>query len=72
MDINLLRKKTKRAEFKREIPKAFKGIIFGFLVVWSFFTFFNLSGDIEWKELIDQCRRLMFVINIKLSGTFKI
>jgi hypothetical protein len=71
MDINYLRKKIKRAEFKREIPKAFKGIIFGFVIVWFFLTFFNLYEDIVWKEHLHQFKLLMYRIQIILDGTFR-
>jgi len=72
MEIILLRKKIKRAEFKRDSRDFFKGFAFGIVVLWPILTFYHLYGDTSWEELIDQFRRLMFVINIKLSGIFKI
>jgi len=72
MEIILLRKKIKRAEFKRDFRDFFKGLAFGIVVLWLILTFYHLYGDTSWEELIDQFRRLMFVINIKLSGIFKI
>jgi hypothetical protein len=72
MEIILLRKKIKRAEFTRNYRDFFKGVALGIVVLWSILTFYHLYGDTSWEELIDQFRRLMFVINIKLSGIFKI
>jgi len=72
MDIILLRKKIKRAAFKRKIPKFFKVIVFGSVVLWSFLIFYHLYGDISWKKHIDQFRKLMFLIRINLAGVFKI
>ena len=72
MEIILLRKKIKRAEFKRDFRDFFKGMALGIVVLWPILTFYHLYGDTSWEELIDQFRRLMFVINIKLSGIFKI
>ena len=72
MDIILLQKKIKRAEFKRNTRDFFKGLAFGIAVLGPLLTFYHLYGDTSWEELIDQFRSLMFVINIKLSGIFKI
>ena len=72
MEIILLRKKIKRAEFKRDSRDFFKGMALGIVILWPILTFCHLYGDTSWEELIDQFRRLMFVINIKLSGIFKI
>jgi hypothetical protein len=72
MDIILLQKKIKRAEFKRNTRDFFKGLSLGMVVLWSFWTFYHLYGDTSWKEHIDQFRMLMFKIDLKLSGIFKI
>ena len=72
MDINLLRDKINRVEFKRKIRRSFKGIVFGFVIVWSFLTFFNLYGDIEWKEHLQQLQLQMYRIQIILDGAFRI
>ena len=68
MDINLLREKINRAEFKRKIRESFKVIVFGFVVVWLFLTFYDQYRDIVWKEHIHQFKLLMYQVRIILSG----
>jgi len=72
MDIILLQKKIKRTEFKRNARDFFKGLAFGIAVLWPLLTFYHLYGDTSWKEHIDQFRMLMFKIDLKLTGVFKI
>jgi hypothetical protein len=72
MEITILRKKIKRAEFKRKIPKFLKMLVFGFIVLWSFLMFYHLYGDISWKKHIDQFRKLLFLIHMNLTGIYKI
>ena len=67
MDIALLRRKIKVAEFKRKIPQFFKVIVFGFVVLWSFLTCYHLYGDISLEEQIDQFRKLMLLLRIRLG-----
>jgi hypothetical protein len=72
MDITLLQEKINRAEFKRNARDFFKGLAFGIAVLWPLLTFYHLYRDTSWKEYIDQFRMLMFKIDLKLSGIFKI
>ena len=72
MDIILLQKKIKKAEFKRNARDFFKGLAFGIAVLWPLLTFYHLYGDISWKKHIDQFRKLMFLIRINFAGIFKI
>ena len=72
MDIILLQKKIKKAEFKRNDRDFFKGLAFGIAVLWPLLTFYHLYGDTSWNEHIDQFRMLMFKIDLKLTGIFKI
>ena len=72
MDIILLQKKIKKAEFKRNARDFFKGLAFGIAVLWPLLTFYHLYGDTSWNEHIDQFRMLMFKIYLKLSGIFQI
>jgi hypothetical protein len=72
MDINLLREKINRVGFKRNVRDFFKGLALGMVIFWPLLKFYHLYGDTSWKEHIDQFRMLMFKIDLKLSGIFKI
>ena len=50
MNKHLLLKNIKRAEFKRKLKKSSKVLVFGFIVLWSSLTFYDLYKDISWKD----------------------
>jgi len=70
MNEHLLLKNIKRAEFKRKLKKSSKVLVFGFIVLWSFLTFYGLYKDISWKEYIDQFRWLMFIVDLRLNSVY--
>ena len=70
MNEHLLLKNIKRAEFKRKLKKSSKVLVFGFIVLWSFLTFYGLYKDISWKDYIDQFRWLMFLVDSRLNSVF--
>jgi hypothetical protein len=65
---HLLLKNIKREEFKRKLKKCSKVLVFGFIVLWSFLTFYGLYKDISWKDYIDQFRWLMFLVDSRLNS----
>jgi hypothetical protein len=67
---HLLLKSIKRAEFKRKVKKFSKVMIFGFMVLWSSLTFYDLYKDISWKDQIDQFRWLMFIVDLRLNDIY--
>ena len=66
----LLLKNIKRAEFKRKLKKSSKALVFGFIVLWSSLTFYDLYKDISWKDYIDQFRWLMFIVDLRLNSVY--
>ncbi|MGD2028485.1 MAG: hypothetical protein PVG86_01000 [Desulfobacterales bacterium] len=66
----LLVKNIKRAEFKRKLKKFSKVLVFGFIVLWSSLTFYDLYKDISWKDYIDQFRWLMFIVDLRLNSVY--
>jgi hypothetical protein len=67
---HLLLKNIKKAEFKRTLKKSSKVLVFGFIVLWSFLTFYGLYKDISWKDYIDQFRWLMFIVDLRLNSVY--
>jgi hypothetical protein len=70
MNEHLLLKNIKRAEFKRKLKKSSKVLVFGFIVLWSFLTFYGLYKDVSWKDYIDQFRWLMFLVDSRLNSVY--
>jgi len=70
MNEHLLLKNIKRAEFKRKLKKSSKFLVFGFIVLWSSLTFYDLYKDVSWKDYIDQFRWLMFLVDSRLNSVF--
>ena len=66
----LLLKNIKRAEFKRKLKKSSKVLVFGFIVLWSSLTFYDLYKDISWKDYIEQFRWLMFIVDLRLNSVY--
>jgi hypothetical protein len=70
MNQHLLLKNIKRAEFKRKLKKSSKFLVFGFIVLWSSLTFYDLYKDVSWKDYIDQFRWLMFLVDSRLNSVY--
>ena len=70
IDDHLLLKNIKRAEFKRKLKKSSKVLVFGFIVLWSSLTFYDLYKDISWKDYIEQFRWLMFIVDLRLNSVY--
>jgi hypothetical protein len=68
MNTDFLRRKVKRAEFKRTAIKNLKVFVFGLVFLWSCLTFYDLYRDFSWKENIVQIRWFMLNIKINLAG----
>jgi hypothetical protein len=70
MNEHPLLKNIKRAEFKRKLKKSSKFLVFGFIVLWSSLTFYDLYKDVSWKDYIDQFRWLMFLVDSRLNSVY--
>lgn len=68
INIDFLRIKVKRAEFKMTAMKNLKLLVFGLIFLWSCLTFYDLLKDFSLNENMDQFRWVMFNVNINLSA----
>ena len=57
MNIDFLRTRFKRAELKGAAIKNFKVLVFGLILLWSCFMFYDLFRDFSWKENIDHLQK---------------
>ncbi|MFO7554712.1 MAG: hypothetical protein R6W88_05875 [Desulfobacterales bacterium] len=67
MNIDFLRIKVKRAEFKMTAIRNLKLLVFGLIFLWSCLTFYDLLKDFSLKGNVEQFRWVMFNVNINLS-----
>lgn len=68
VNVDFLRLKARKAEFKITALKNLKLLVFGIVFLWSCLTFFELFRDFLLEDNSNQFRWIMFNLKIKLFG----